>query len=288
MSGAAKWLRITVGALSRIAPGPVARLAHSLYRRPDIARRFDSGTRDMLVIAQDVIDKGEAFDTVLNDGGVLRAYLFSSGKQDAPLALLLHAWTADARAMAAFVAPLTEAGYDILIPDMPAHGASSGKEVDAPAAARAITEMLAAERRTPDIFIGHSFGGGVAGLLADTGTVPRRFVCIASPSRLSAVTNDFVTAFGMTKRCQARFETLIEHSSGMTIDHLDGLRIWPDQPTEILILHAPEDPEILFAEAERLATMPNVRLMPMPGLGHREIVYHDTSIAAALAFVKPL
>lgn len=288
MSGAAKWLRITVGSLSRIAPGPVARLAHSLYRRPDIARRFDSGTRDMLVIAQDVIDKGEAFDKVLKHGGVLRAYRFSSGKQDAPLALLLHAWTADARAMAAFVAPLTEAGYDILIPDMPAHGASSGKEVDAPAAARAITEMLAAERRTPDIFIGHSFGGGVAGLLADTGTVPRRFVCIASPSRLSAVTNDFVTAFGMTKRCQARFETLIEHSSGMTIDHLDGLRIWPDQPTEILILHAPEDPEILFAEAERLATMPNVRLKPMPGLGHREIVYHDNSIAAALAFVKPL
>ncbi len=284
MSGAARWLRLSVGALSRIAPGMVAGLAHSLYRRPDIARRFDTGTRVLLAAAAEILHEGEAFDVPVT-GGTLRCYRFASGVKSAPLALLLHAWTADARAMAAFIRPLRDAGFDILVPDLPAHGASSGRETDAPTAAHAIADLLAAEGRTPDIFIGHSYGGGVAGLLADSGIVPRRFVCIASPSRLSAVTDDFCAAFGLSARCRHAFIARIEASSGNPIDHLDGLRIWPDLPTQILLLHAPDDAEIDYAEAQRLAAMPNVRLIDMPGLGHREIVYHQRSVDAALAFL---
>lgn len=284
MSGAAKWLRLTVGSLSHIAPGPVARLAHSLYRNPDIARRFDQGQRDLLAEAQAIIDRAEVLDIATPEGN-LRCYQFASGNANADLVLLLHAWTGDARAMAAFVDPLINAGYDVLVPDLPGHGASFGKETDAPTAARAVNAMLAALDLTVSHFIGHSFGGGVAGMLAKTGTVPRRFVCIASPSQLSAITDDFSSAFGMSKRCKARFEELVVTSSGMEIADLDGLKIWPDLPTRILLLHAPEDAEIDYGEAERLATMPNATLQSMPGLGHREIVYHQDSIRAALAFL---
>ncbi|MEM7544646.1 MAG: alpha/beta hydrolase [Pseudomonadota bacterium] len=284
MSGAAIWLRLTVGSLSHIAPGPVARLAHSLYRNPDIARRFDSGQRDLLAEAQAIIDRGVAIDTETPEG-MLRSYHFRSGAPGAPLTLLLHAWTGDARAMAAFIDPLLAAGHDVVVPDLPAHGASFGRETDAPTAARATAAMLAAHSLTPRFFIGHSFGGGVAGMLARTGTVPKRFVCIASPSQLSAITNDFCAAFGLSHRSRARFEDLVVASSGMEIADLDGLKIWPELPTRILLLHAPDDAEIDYAEATRLAAMPNATLQPMPGLGHREIVYHPDSIGTALAFL---
>lgn len=289
MSGAARWLRLTVGAASRVAPRAVARLAHSLYRRPDIARRFDRGTMGLLAEAQAIIDGGEPFETETPEGR-LRAFRFGAGP-GAPVALLLHAWTADARAMAAFIGPLRDAGHDVIVPDLPAHGGSKGsgsdgRETDAPAAARAVKAMLAAQGLTPDIFVGHSFGGGVAGMLADIGVVPRRFVCIASPSRLGAVTGDFAAAFGLSARCRAAFEAMVAASSAMPIAALDGLRIWPETGAEILLLHAPDDAEIDYAEAERLATMPNAHLLALPGLGHREIVWHARSIAAALAFIE--
>ncbi|MEM7523334.1 MAG: alpha/beta hydrolase family protein [Pseudomonadota bacterium] len=283
MSGAPGWLKVSVGAASRVAPGPVARLAFSLYRNPNIARRFDRGVRALLGEAQAILDRAETFDERTHVGRI-RFYRFRA-RRGAPVVLLLHAWTADARAMAAFVNPLLEVGFTVVIPDMPAHGASDGKVTDAPAAARAVMTALGAHRITPTHFIGHSFGGGVAGLLADLGMVPQRFVCLASPSRLSAVTNDFCAAFGLTRACRVRFEELVEQSLGMSVDHLDGLRIWPEKPTRILLLHAPEDAEIDFSEAERLATMPNAVLLPFPGFGHREIVYRDESVAEAVAFL---
>lgn len=288
MSGAPAWLKATVALASRIAPGPVSRLAHTLYRSPAIARRFDSGSRALLKEAEAILEAG-AFSDVITAEGRVRVYRFASkrtGRRKAPTVLLLHAWTTDARAMAAFIAPLTEAGFDVAAPDLPAHGASSGSRTDAPHAARAVAAALKTLGIFPRHIIGHSFGGGVAGLLTAEGVTPQRFVCIASPSRMSAVTTDFSLAFGLSRRCRLAFEALVEQSSGMAIDDLDGLKIWPDLPTRILLLHAPEDEEIAFDEAERLATMPNAILMPMPGRGHREIVYHEDSVAAALEFLS--
>ena len=173
----------------------------------------------------------------------------------------------------------------VLIPDLPAHGASEGVETDAPAAARAVAALMAARGFTPDYMIGHSFGGGVAGMLASTGVVPRRVVAIASPSRLRLVTDDFAEAFGMSPICKRRFEALVEEGSGVAMDDLDGHKIWPSKLTKMLILHAPDDEEVVFTEAERLAEMPNARLLSMPGLGHRRIVHDEKSVSAAVEFL---
>ncbi|MFV0473612.1 MAG: hypothetical protein ACK5MQ_05320, partial [Pikeienuella sp.] len=55
----------------------------------------------------------ERLDTEVATGagrGALRAYRFSAEGPARGLALLLHGWTADARALAAFLGPLVEAG----------------------------------------------------------------------------------------------------------------------------------------------------------------------------------
>ncbi|MEM8753726.1 MAG: alpha/beta fold hydrolase [Pseudomonadota bacterium] len=287
MSGAPGWLKLSVGSASRVAPGAVARLAHALYRSPAVARRFDRGSKALLREAEAILAEG-AFTDVLTATGRLRVHRFSArgaSRRKAPTVLLLHAWTTDARAMAAFVEPLREAGFDVAVPDLPAHGASAGRRTDAPQAARILAGALGETGIFPRHVIGHSFGGGVAGLLTKHGIVPERFVCIASPSRLSAVTTDFSVAFGLSRRCRLAFEGMVEASGGMPIDALDGLKIWPSLPTRILLLHAPDDAEIAFDEAERLATMPNAALVPMPGRGHREIVYHEDSVRLALEFL---
>ena len=283
MSGAAGWLKATVAALARIAPGPTARLALALYRNPNVARRFDSGDREMLTVAEGIMAQGDVEWTETPEGR-LRAFRFRPKGEPKGLVLLLHGWTADARAMAGFVEPLLAAGWSALIPDMPAHGDSFGKTTDAPHSARAVIAILDGAR--PDRIIGHSFGGGVMGMLATYGVTAPRAVSIASPSNIASSTDDFCAAFAMPPAAKARFIALVDEASGVPHADLDGLRIWPDQPTEMLILHAPDDAEVDFSEAERLAALPNARLLPLPGLGHRRIVYDETSVSAAIAFIE--
>ena len=284
MSGAPGWLKAAVAVMARAAPGPTARLAHRLFRRPAIARRFDTGDREMLEIAEAIMATG---DEVWADTpeGRMRAYRFRPEGEPVARVLLLHGWTADARAMGAFVEPLREARMEALIPDLPAHGASEGDETDAPASGRAKMAMMAAIGFQTDYVIGHSFGGGVAGVLATLGVVPKRAVAIASPCRLRRITDDFIEAFGLPTRTARQFEALVEAESGWPIDDLDGHRIWPDKPTKMLVLHAPDDEEVDYSEALELEKLPNVTLTPMPGLGHRRIIYDDASVGAAMDFI---
>lgn len=284
MSGAAAWLKASVRVAARVAPGPTASLACSLFRNPSVARRFDSGDRALLTEAEAIMATGEEVfaDTPV---GRLRAFRFRPDHTPVARVLLLHGWTADARAMGAFVAPMMAAGMEALIPDLPAHGGSEGKGTDAPWSALGVKALLEEIGFEPDHFVGHSFGGGVAGMLALGGVVPRRAVCIASPARLRAVTDDFCEAFGLTPACQKRFEALVEKAANWRIDDLDADHIWPDKPTRMLVLHAPDDEEVAFSEAEALDRLPNARLIPMPGLGHRRIVYDDLSVGAAMDFL---
>ncbi|MEM7269031.1 MAG: alpha/beta fold hydrolase, partial [Pseudomonadota bacterium] len=242
----------------------------------------DEAYRRYIEIAAD--DAGIDLDFETSFGN-LRSYLFEPDGGSKGLVLLLHGWTGDARAMAAFVEPLREHGWTALIPDLPGHGASFGPGSDANLSALAVKEMLESRALTPDHFIGHSFGGGVAGLLAIHGVVPKQFACISSPSTLQSVTNDFCNAFALSSACVRRFQALVTRDFGFGMEEVDALKIWPERPTDILVLHAPDDAEVDFAEAERNARLPNARPEPMPGLGHREIVYHPDSVGRAVAHI---
>ncbi len=283
MSGAPLWLRRGLGAASRAAPSKTARLAFEAFRRPSVARRLDRGQRLKLSEAEALLTDAEHIHVETPEGRI-HALRFAP-PPGAPEALLLHAWTADARAMAAFVAPLRAAGFGVTIPDLPAHGGSFGSGTDAPASARAVRALLDQLAIRPEFWLTHSFGGGVAGMLAAAGLAPRRFACIASPSRLRYITDAFIDAFALAPRAAAAFEGEVERAAGCEIDAVDGLRIWPGQPTEILLLHAPGDEEIEFSEAERLATMPNARLHPLPGLGHRDVLWRPECIEPAIGFL---
>ena len=283
MSGAPAWLKVTIGGLSRIAPGPVARLANAVYRRPAIARRFDTGQRDLLTIAAGILDDGDALDIEVA-GGSLRFYRF---RPEAPIGsvLLLHGWTADSRAMAAFVEPLLKAEYEAVLIDLPGHGDSFGDGTDVGIAASAVLEGMAQLDLAPDAVIGHSYGGGVACMLAHLGFAPKRFACIASPCAIRSITDDFCAAFNLSPATKEWFEQIVADDLGMPLADLDAVKIWPERDTKILILHAPDDAEVDFWNAERIATLPDASLQAMPGLGHREIVYRPASVQAAVAFV---
>lgn len=279
------WLRFGFALLSRLSPDAAAWALHGLYSRPALTRKFSRAERRLLREAARLMAEAERIDErTPTKRGVqrLRGYLFRAEAERRGLALLLHGWTADSRAMAAFVGPLVAAGYDALAVDLPAHGRSSGAVTDAESGAAAVRALLEARGLHPDHVIAHSFGGAVASVLAAEGVTPRAFVSLAAPSAMAAALEELADALGLTPAARARLLARAARAAGRPLEEFDARRIWAGRPTSILVVHAPEDGSVSYSHAERFREAPNARILPAPGIGHREIVGHASAVEAAV------
>lgn len=285
--GAPLWLRYGVGGLSRLSPSRAAALASAFFRKPSLTMALDAEDLARLGRAEALMRRGETGETIV-EGRRLRHFRFRASGPARGLALLLHGWSGDARAMAAFLAPLAEAGYDALAVDLPAHGGSCGEETDAAEAARLVAGLLSALRLRPDHVIAHSYGGAVAGLMTGHACAPRGLVSIAAPARFDLIADEIQALFGLSAAARVRFEALTAAQLGRPVATLDAARLWERLPTRILVLHAPEDRRVGFAHATHFATAANVRLAPLTGVDHCGIVYDPRAIRAAMDHILAL
>ncbi|MEQ8348255.1 MAG: alpha/beta fold hydrolase [Sneathiellaceae bacterium] len=216
---------------------------------------------------------------------------------DRPIALLVHGWEGAAAQFHRLVPVLLAAGYRVVAPDMPAHGASTGRQSDPVAfgrAATAIGSALTAGRLGPqaapvDTFIGHSVGSA-AGLFAFAqGLQVNHSLHLAGPASLSRAVDRFARVLGLTPEVAAAFRGLLPRITGPQTDameleaQLHGLR----HPA--LLLHDPADRIVPYAESETLAAAwPQAELRPLPGGGHAGFLEDERLLPAIRAFLPRL
>lgn len=97
-----------------------------------------------------------------------------------PRILLLHGAGASTHSWRALIPRLTP-GFEVLAPDLPGQGFSSGTppRFTLPGMAQDLAALLAAEDFAPDLVVGHSAGAAIALRLAlDGGAAPRRVLCL--------------------------------------------------------------------------------------------------------------
>lgn len=282
--GAPLWFRMGVGGLSRVSPGRAAALANAFFRKPSLTQGLSEADKARLAQAEDLMRHGRVDDHDVG-GRVLRSYHFPVQGPSRGLVLLLHGWSGDARAMAAFLPDLAAAGYEALAIDLPAHGGSDGSETDAEEAATLIAGLLRMRKIAPDHVIAHSYGGAVTGLLAERGVAPRGFVSIAAPADFSLIIDEMQVVFALSPTARRKFEAMTEAQLRRPIDSLDATKIWKDLRTDILILHSVCDQRVSFAHAEHFSKT-GARLSPVEALDHCEIVYHPSTVASALAHLQ--
>ncbi len=93
---------------------------------------------------------------------------------EGPTVLLVHGWNGCAAQMSRFIEPLVRAGYYVVAPDLPAHGASSGRRTNLFEFAEAIALL---GRRVGPVHgvIAHSLGAAAAAIsLASRQRAPPR------------------------------------------------------------------------------------------------------------------
>ncbi|MCA0405797.1 MAG: alpha/beta fold hydrolase [Proteobacteria bacterium] len=287
---ALKVIRPVVRLSSRIAPRTVGRAAFHLFCTPFGHARIDE-KNPALAKAKTIFAQAEHRHLTHGCGSVRVARLAPEGPARGRV-LLVHGWLGQGLFMAGFAEKLVARGYEVQAIDLPAHGGSSGRRLNFPLAIEALSALARESGEAFAGIIGHSFGGAVA-LAAAAGGVPlfpklgvERIVTIAAPNAMQPYGRVFSKTLGLGQRAHAAFEGEVLAVAGRPMESFNGSAYLQDLHQPTLVIHAPDDKEIPFSDAEAMAGVgAHVQLHAAPGLGHRRILFDEGVQARAAEFI---
>ena len=225
-----------------------------------------------------------AYRIDLNDGPFrISATTFGDG----PPAMLLHGWGGSANDMLPLARAFAGAGWRSVVFDMPGHGRSTQRESSLVEFLRAM-RLVAGALGTPEIVVGHSFGGAAAVFGITELGLPVRAAVLFSPAPGPAYYVDrFVRAVGLpAERTDGMVRQLVERV-GRPMESLDAVVAARSTDVPALIVHDPRDREVSFEFAKQMQeAWRGSRLMPAPSLGHKRILSDATMIDTAVDFVR--
>lgn len=267
-------IRIIRGAnrtLGRVAPRVVARMNQRVFATP---RRFSPREWELSFEAMGRRER------LPNGASVLRT---GDGER---VVLLMHGWEGRATQFAHFVPPLLAIGFSVIGIDAPAHGHGRGKNADPYLFAETLHAVAA---RFGGVYgaVGHSMGGGAIAIALASGLPASRAVTIASPSSLHDVLHRFASVMHMPHGVTTHFvERLRRQVSARGHTTVDLPELTRTVQAAGLVIHARDDKEVPFSDAERMAdAWPNATLLPVDGVGHRRILRDPAVIDATVRFL---
>jgi pimeloyl-ACP methyl ester carboxylesterase len=266
-------IRIIRGAnrtLGRVAPSLASRISRRIFSTP---RKFAPRDWELPFEALATRERLSSGVSVLRAG-------------EGPPVALIHGWEGRATQFAELAPALIQRGFSVIAIDGPAHGHSRGRQSDPYRFADALLEV-SAQVGSLYAAVGHSMGGGSIALALSSGLAVSRAALIASPSSLLDVLHRFSSEIHLPPKATAHFvrdaRRRIE-ARGYRTDDIEGALRTVDVPA--LVVHALDDKEVPFADAERIAGFwPGATLLPVQRVGHRRILRDPITIAAVTEFL---
>lgn len=214
------------------------------------------------------------------------------GPVDAPIVYLAHGWGSRGARLAAFAAPLREAGYALATFDAIGHGASGWGMSSMPEFARSLAAVVShtAAGRTPHAIIAHSFGCSGTALALSWGLAPSRLVFLAPAADPPAWVAPFARALALedalVERVQERSERRIRHRwAEMNVCDLAG-RLTSHPP--LFVIHDEGDRTVAWSDGAAItAAWPRTlaRMVTTRGLGHRGVTSEPGIVRQVVEFV---
>ena len=196
-------------------------------------------------------------------------------------ALIIHGFESSVINFAQYVQPLLDKGYEVLAFDAPAHGRSSGKEVNALLYSQLITYVN--EHYGPvQSFMAHSLGGlSLCLALAELKPGSDCRVALIAPATETATAIDHFFRFIRLNNPAVRqeFENLITKLGGQPVAWFSIGRTLEHITCPVLWIHDEEDRITPLADTASIRErgLPNLRFVVTKGLGHSRI-YKDAAI----------
>lgn len=261
-----------MAALGVVAPPLAARLARTLYFRPN---RLSARQAE-----REVLGKGTRF--VVEDDGV-QVVGRSWGR--GPVIALVHGWSGHLGQLTPFVEPLVERGYQVVGFDWPGHGDSHGDVSSLLHAAR-VLKALQQLFGPFHAVIAHSFGAAATVYATSTGLQVGRLALHAPVARLDRYIDAYSSALGLSAQRRADFISSCEAWLKQPFSSFEPLEAARKVKAPTLVLHSADDREVALEDGAQLSGALEGTLLTKEGLGHRKLLRDPECVAETVAFLS--
>jgi hypothetical protein len=207
--------------------------------------------------------------------------------------LFVHGWSSDGSRMAALATPLVEAGFAVMLADLPGHGRTGPVETYN---GKLMVDDLALIRgwmskhpdRTPEPFaiLGYSFGGLGAYVSAARDPVWRAIVLMAAPIGPMQATRLYFDGMRLPGALLVRLlRPSLVRLVGVDPDTFEGPRSLSTVRVPVLIVHGENDEVVPVSHADGLAASVPAGLgtvVRVPGGDHNSLMA-DAAVGARIA-----
>jgi pimeloyl-ACP methyl ester carboxylesterase len=207
----------------------------------------------------------------------------------APAVLLVHGWGGHAGQMLPLAQALADAGLQVLLLEMPAHGRSVGRTSNLPQFARALeytTARLHAQGLDLRAVVAHSLGANAAAYAASRGLMLQRLVLLAPPASPYEYTRLFARLFGLSERTRGAMQQRIEAREAILMPQFEPPAVGPRIGAPTLVLHDRGDRINSHADGEAYArAIAGAQLISTEGLGHMRLLQDAAVLSEVTRFV---
>lgn len=255
--------------LSTVSKKKTAEIAFDLFSTPQFRYKrifpkiFDEAERQNFTIGNETV-QGYRW----NKGGSKKV-------------LIAHGFNSSISGFGLYVQPLINKGYEVLAFDAPAHGRSTGKQINAVMYKEMI--LFINEKFGPiNSFIGHSFGGLALSLALEE--IPDkenfRLVLIAPVTESKTAIDFFFSSLKLNGEVRKEFDQKIISMTNHPPEWYSVSRAVNNLNFKILWCHDEKDRITPWRDAQKVREQnhPNINFVVTNGLGHRGI-YRDEKIA---------
>lgn len=225
-----------------------------------------------------------------------RIAAWAIGDARLPAVILCHGWGGRGAQLRSFVAPLNQAGFQVVLFDHIGHGHSDGQQaalVDFWRGLEAVWDTLIDRGVAVHGMVSHSLGGAAVGSVLRRSLNRRhiaapmpRVVLIAPPASLIRYSHMFARYLGISERVRRAMQWRFEHRYGVAWEEFELPHSVANIKAPALFIHDRDDRETKLAGSIALATTwPDARLRTTVGLGHRRILRDQSVIQNTVDFL---
>lgn len=267
-------MRLLFAWLGPVLPGLLGRWAYRLWFR---TRRFPESAAGRRACAR--ARRG----TLPVNGLPVAVYAWGDG----PVVLFVHGWSGRGSQVAAFIEPLTAAGYRVVSLDAPGHGNTPGDRTTLFECADAL-QVVAAAYGPVHAAVSHSFGGMVLAYAMCHGMAVGRVVMISPPADLDYLLDSFAHLLAMPAGVRAVLRGKLEQRFDDSLaERVSTERNVRTLPMPALVLHDEDDASIPWRQGQRVATAwAGARFVKTRGLGHSRILRDPQTLATVVDFIE--
>jgi pimeloyl-ACP methyl ester carboxylesterase len=222
------------------------------------------------------------------DENTIRGYRWNSPAENK--VLIVHGFESSAKNFERYVTALIKMGFEVIAFDAPAHGESSGRQINLPLYLSTVQKMY--EMYGPvQNYITHSYGGLVVSQFLET--VPHgdttKAVLIAPATETVSTIDSFFKFLRLNGGVRKEFDRLIYERSGHWPQHFSVRRAMNNIQAQVLWFHDHDDELTPVADALKVKDdqHPNVCFRITSGLGHRKIYRDNNVMKEILDFLSP-